>query len=395
MSIAQFTDLANKTGDTIVETEGHMINLVQQRAYTVATLIGGRSGPSVFKGSPTLRDVVYLKKEDRGQRYDPAGLQVDFTNPQIGTPMTSEWSFYYNYMSWSKPEIELNAPSAAGAKYRRTRYKEVLEGKQQNLWQSMVDQMEDEAWAPANFSAMRTTFQAPSSIPYFITEQSNGVPIQADGSAVTDIQGLSPLTAGQENWDNARSTYSSAGGAVAGSTDLLGELIRMGTNLHYHALPMKSEHGERETMSDVSFCSDNGLGYITAALRIGQDRWNAREMAGYGLMLNSVAYVNIPALDSALLYANDPSPTGLVTEGGLDSAGAADASAITGPRFYFVTKDALRTFFFQGQHFQVDEVERLTQAGRPNDYVQGANIWNQNWCADRRKLGIVSPSVDL
>lgn len=384
MSIAQFTDLANKTGDTIVETEGHMINMVQKRAYTVSTLIGGRSGPEVFKGSPTLRDVVYLKKEDRGQRYDPAGLQVDFTNPQIGTPMTSEWSFYYNYMSWSKPEIELNAPSAAGAKYRRTRYKEVLEGKQQNLWQSMVDQMEDEAWAPANYASMRTTFQAPSSIPYFITEETTGIPIQSDGSAVTDIQGLSPSTAGQENWDNARLTYASAGGAVAGATDLVGQLVRMGTNLHYHSLPMKSEHGERETMTNVAFCSDNGLGYVTAALRIGQDQWNAREMAGYGLMINGVAYVNIPALDTATLY--DDGSSGLATESAAD---------ITGPRFYYVTKDALRTFFFQGQHFQVDEVERLTQAGRPNDYVQGANIWNQNWCADRRKLGIVSPSVDL
>ena len=385
MPITDFNDLAIKTGPTIVGPEGKMLNAVQKRAYTQATLIGGRTGPEVFRSSPNLQDIIYLQKEDRGQRYDPAGLQVDFTNVQVGTETSSKWSHYYNYMAWSEIEIEQNAPSATGGSYRRTRYKEILQGKQQNLWQSMIDQMEDECWAAADYDAMRTTYLKPASIPYFITEDDGGLPLDATATQVTDVQGLNPNTAGQENWDNKRGTYSTAGGAVAGGTDILGQLIRMGVDLHYHSLPIKAEHGERETMTNVAFCSDYGLGYITSALRIGQDTWNSREMSQGGLMINGVAYINIPSLDSAALY--DDGSSGLKTEQAGEGSGAK-----VGPRFYFVSPDALKTFFFAGKHFDVDAPVNLTAAGRPNDWIQGANIWNQMFCTDRRRLGIVSPS---
>ena len=384
MPISDFTDLARETGPTIIGSESKMINAVQKRAYTLSTLIGGRTGPEVFRSSPTIQDTIYLSKEDRGQRYDPAGLQVDFTNVQVGTETSSQWSHYYNYMAWSVMEIEKNAPSATGGSYRRLRYKEILKGKQQNLWQSMIDQCEDETWAAADYATMRTSNLAPQSIPYYITEDAGGLPLDSTATAVTDVQGLNPNTAGQENWDNKRLTYATAGGAVAGSTDLVGQLVRMGTTLGYQSLPMKSEFGERATMSNVCFCSDNALGYVTAALRIGQDQWNSREMSEGGLMINGVAYINIPSLDTAALY--DDGSSGLATESAAD---------ITGPRFYFVSPDALRTFFFSGKHFSVDAPVNLTAAGRPNDWVQGANLWNQTVCSDRRRLGIVSPSVDL
>ena len=389
MTIAQFNTLAFASSETVVTDEKHMINLVQNRAYTLTSLIGGRSPEEVFKASSELSGFAYLEKQDRGKRYDPASLQVEFSNPQLGTRMSAEWSFYYNHMGWSKTEIELNPQSMAGGKARRTRYLEVLQTKHQNLWQSVIDQIEDETWTPADFNAMRgvDAVSVPQSIPYFITEESDGLPLQVDESSVTNVQGIDPTAAGKSKWKNKVLNYASAGGPVAAAGDLVGQLIRMGTNLHFHALPMKTEFGERETMSDVAFCSDNGLGYITAALRIGQDTWNSREMAGYGLMLNGVAYTNIPALDDAALYA---------TGGGSLATEATGGSATnTGPRFYFVTRDAIRTFFFKGQHFQMDEVERLTAAGRPNDYIQGVNVWNQNWLEDRRKCGIVAPTGSL
>lgn len=384
MPISDFIDLARETGPTIIGSESKMINAVQKRAYTLSTLIGGRTGPEVFRSSPTMQDTIYLQKQDRGQRYDPAGLQVDFTNVQVGTETSSQWSHYYNYMAWSVMEIEKNAPSATGGSYRRLRYKEILKGKQQNLWQSMIDQCEAETWAAADYAAMRTTNLKPQSIPYYITEDTGGLALDSTATAVTDCQGLNPNTAGQENWDNERGTYSSTGAPVAGGTDLIGALINMGTKLHYTSLPMKSEFGERETMTNVSFCSDYALGYVTAALRIGQDKWNSRELSQGGLSINGVAYINIPSLDTAALY--DSGSSTLATE---------QAADITGPRFYFVSPDALRTFFFSGKHFSVDDPVNLTASGRPNDWVQGANLWNQTVCTDRRRLGIVSPSVNL
>jgi len=388
MSIAQFNDLAIKTGDTIVGSEDHMLNLVQARAHTPAFLIAGKSAEEVFESSPTLRDILYLKKEDRGQRYDIADLDVNFTNPQVGTPATAEWSFYYNYMAWSKPEIELNATSDMGPKFRRTRYKKVLRGKQQNLWQSMIDQMEDECWAAADDVAMRTTYKAPMSIPYFITEETGGVPLDAQTGAPLasgSVMGISPAT--YPTWDNHRLRYTSTGLPVDGGTDFISKCVAMTTKLGYRKIRGLKEHGEGETRSDVAFISDTGLGYLTAALRLGQDQWNSRELANGDLMLSGVAYQNIPSLDTAAVYTDGA--------GGLATEEKGGAASNTGPRVYFCTKDALKPFFFKGQHFSVDDPVNLTAIGKPNNWVQGANIWNQLWCGLRNRLGIVSPTGAL
>lgn len=387
MGIADFTQLADSVSETFVTDESHMINVVQDRCYTAGYLVGGKTPEEVFRATPTLRDTLYLTKKDMGRRYDPADLKMDFSNPQLGTQVSAEWSFYVNHMAWSKMEVELNAPSSAGKKYTKARFKELLNTKRQNLMQSMVDQMESEIWAPAEDTLMGTDYLAPMSIPYFITEESGGVPLDGTtGSALSsgDVMGLD--VASYSNWDNERLTYGDASGNTAGGGDLIGQLVLMGIKLHYKALPKEPQHGERESRPNVVLCSDKGINYILAANREGQDMWTAREYGAGALILNGVVYENIPALNTAALYTDGSS--GMVAE---DSASATNR----GPRYYFISKDALRPFFFKDNYFSADPAANLTAVGRPNDWVKVFHTWNQLWCQDRRKLGIVSPSGTL
>lgn len=390
-----FADTIRETSETALGGKNGYENLVQASKYTTSYLMGGKSPEEVLHTGQVIRDTLYLKSENVGKRFGGSGLRFDWENRQTGTKVTSQMSFYANYLAWDELELDLNADMSMGRDYIRAKFNDILTGKYQNLIQTTADQFEGECWAAPNQATMRTNYTAPMSLPYYITEETGGVPLQSSGAVLDDVLGLSGGASGTYPvWDNQRVTYGAVGGSAGNGDDVIGSLLHAANLATFEPLPIEPEHGVDASAPNVVFCSHLGMRYMTAALRNGQDTWGKREL-GYGMVLGNMYFRNIDELTSALLYADDPTPTGLVTEGGIDSAGSADASAVVGPRYWGVAKKVMRPLFMKDRYMEAGDVTNLTADGKPNEYVQVFKTYNQLFCNDRRKLFIVSPETDL
>ena len=379
-----FVDTIRETSETQLGGDKGYLNLVQLPHYTSVFLMGGRTPEEMFRTSQTIRKTLYLSEENVGQRFGGAGLRMDFQNVQIGTKVTTQMSYYANHIAWDEVEIDLNADSDMGREAIRARFHEIITGKLQNLAQSHATTFENEKWAAADQAAMRTNFTAPMSLPYFITEQDNGLPLQADNTAMTDVLGLAPAT--YPKWDNTRVSYGALGGDDADGGDLIGALIFAAQKTHFEPLPIKPEHGVMESAPNVVFCSNDGLRKVQAAIRAGVDQWGRRELdVAYGLTLGNMVIRNVTTLDSAALY-KPVSGSALATEATAD---------LTGPRFWGVSKKAFMPSFMKDRMMKMEKPVNLTAIGAPNEWVQVCKTYNQLLCWDRSKSFIVSPSTDL
>jgi len=386
-----FADTVRETSETALGGNKGYLNLVQAARYTNNFLIGGKTEEELLHTGQTIRRTLYLSPENVGKRFGGAGLRFNWENRQIGTKVTTQMSFYANYLAWDELELDLNADSTMGKEYIRAKFNDILRGKFQNLAQTTATQFENENWAPGNQAAMRTNFTAPMSIPYYITEQDDFIPLDSTGAALSDVLGLSPVT--YPNFANQRVTYSTVGGDAPDGSDMVGALLHASNLATFEPLPMNPEHGVDATAPNVVFCSDSGLRYLTGSFRQGQDRWGSREL-GYGMVLGNMYFHNISALGSALLY--EPNGGGaLVAETTASTGGVSGATGVTGPRFYGVTKNVMQPLFMRDRYMEPGEVTNLTSAGAPNEYVQVFKTYNQLVCCDRSKLFIVSPSAAL
>lgn len=380
-----FVDMARETSATEIShpNKGYL-NLVQSPHYTSAFLIGGKTEKELFNVGHTLAQTVMFETVDASQRFGSGGVKVDFTNPQIGTKLTANMSYLYNHIGWNESEVEGNLDLEMGMTYIRSQFNDIMEGKHQNLYQVMADVFENESWGAANQQKMRVDGSLPMSIPYYITEETNGLPLQADGSAMTDVLGESPVT--YSNHDNVRATYANLGGKDIAGDDLIGSLLDARTRADFEPLPMNSEYGIESSIPNVVFCSNYGLKVLTAAYRHGQDKWAPNQsLTAHGIPLDGMMIRNITALDSAALFAANGG-------GALVAETAAD---ITGARFWGTSSNSMQVKFQKGKYMNPDAPVNLTIAGVPYEWVQGYKTTNQLWCTSRKKNFIVSPSVAL
>ena len=380
-----FADTIRETSETALGGKNGYRNLVQAAKYTTSYLMGGKTPEEILHTGQVIRDTFYLKSEDTGKRFGGAGLRFDWENRQVGTKVTTQMSFYANYLGWDELELDLNADMSMGQDYVRAKFNDILTGKYQNLTQSCVDQFEGECWAQPNQATMRTDYTAPMSLPYFMTEETDGIPLQADASGLSDVLGLSGGSGGTyTKWDNQRATYAAVGGSAADGNDVIGSLLHASNLSTFEPLPINPEHGVDASAPNVVFCSHLGMRYVVAALRGGQDTWGKREL-GYGMVIGNMYFRNVDELTNAALYVDTPG-TGLETE---------EAADVTGPRYWGVSKKAMRPLFMKNRYMEPGDVTNLTADGKPNEYVQVFKTYNQLTCNDRRKLFIVSPFTDL
>jgi len=387
-----FADTVRETSETALGGKNGYRNLVQQAHYTSNFLVGGKTDEEMLHTGQTIRDTLYLKSENVGKRFGGAGLRFDYDNKQVGTKVTTQMSFYATYLAWDEVELDLNADSSMGKEYIRAKFNDILKGKYQNLTQTQADQFEGEMWAVANQADMRTNFAAPMSIPYYLTEQTTGFPIQGGGAAsMTDVLGLSPTT--YDKWKNQTVTYDAYGGDADDGNDLIGSLIYAAQISHFEPLPFNPEYGVMESVPNVVFCSDTGLRVVTAALRAGQDTWGQRELTHMGVTLDNMVFRNITALNTAALYSANAVTSDAATVAYAESA--ASGIHADGPRYYGVSKKAMNPMFMRDRYMKAGDVTDLTAVGKPNEFVQVFKTYNQLVCTDRSKCFVVSPAAAL
>lgn len=384
--LGEFTTLMASQGPAWASGPEVLINEAVKRRYTHSRIQNGKRMDEMCQGGDEIKDTIFLEEKSTFRRYNP-NVKINVENPQTGITWTVPWAFATAHMSWTKQEIGLNKDTTT-AKFRAQRYKALMYQKHQNLWTDMCNSMEDELWATPNETDMESSTpsdaRVPYSIPCFITENTNGAPLNADNTSWSTVQGISPSA--QAKWRNQQETYT-----YNSSTDTTTIFTRMSKLLHqvkFDRLPKHGEYSDKTTSPHVILCSLAGMTNYEHALRTNQDEFRGiGKTSGQDPDYNNPTFRNVPldyieALDTASLY----------TDG--SATADEDGATLTGPRYYFVNGEYMNFIWHSENYCILEDPVNLTAGGQPFTYVQHVDCWNNLIARSRYRQGILSPSAD-
>lgn len=381
-----FPSMARDTSNThLLQDVGRGYkNIISRGKYTLTHVMP--SMKEAFSLGHTLEETLFTERAQRTIRGGSGAMSFSsYDNLQSGVKISAPISYAATPMAWNENEIAANLDPSMGPNYVRAQFQKTLDAKHQILKDDCVEDLETGLWNAADQAAMEAGDKF-LSIPYYITEDTSGMALQADGS--TNITAINGVTMAQTNgqYDNVRKTYAAAGGDAADATDLLGALVSACRAAHFQGMPIGSEYASPESLPELIMTSDWGCDLVQAAYRNhGGNSWGNMEVTPYGLKIGMMTLVNVSILNDAPLYVN-AAGNALVAE---------TAADIIGPRYYGIRQKELRMLFQKNNFMQPDEPVNLTEVGKPYDWVQIWKSANQLWCSDRRRHFIVSPSVDI
>lgn len=387
--LAEFTTLMASQGPAWASGAEVLINEAVKRRYTHARIQNGKRMDEMVQSGTSITDTIFLEEKSTYKRYNP-NFSTKVENPQTGTTWSVPWAFATAHMSWNKQEIGLNKDTTS-AKYRAQRYKSVMYQKHQNLFTDICNSMEDELWATPNSVEMEsstpTEARIPYSLPCFITENTNGLPLNADGTSWTTVQGISSAT--YPKWANQTGTYTYSSASAVLTTPIFTAMSEIMHKTKFDKLPKHGSYSDKTTSPHVILCSLQGLTNYEYALRVNQDQFRGiGKTSGQDPDYNNPTFRNVPldyieALDTAALYDNGAS--GVAAEGSAD---------LSGPRYYFVNGEYLNFIWHSENYMVLEDPVNMTAGGQPFTWAQHADLWNNLVARSRYRQAILSPSAD-
>lgn len=386
-TLDQFTTFWESTASTYKTGLEDMVNEAAKNTYTFPRLQRAHSMEDMVQGGTNIKDRIFFKATDLTQRINP-DAELSYVNPQSGVDTTAPWSILVTHTSWNKWEKELNEVQHSTGTHKAHVFKNVRRQKFQELYTALHNRLDDEMWATPDQTAMEvTTGNAlkPYSIPVFVTEESDGLPVGWSGN----VQNIDTTAADVDGkWDNQREGYTFDENGT-GTGDYGGHLFvamsKVMQKCRFDQLPKNPEYSDRTTTPHFIGCSLEGLAMYEAALRENQDefRVGAQDPAYPNPMFRGVPLDYISALDTAAVYNNGSNV------GETESA----SGGTHGPRYYFLNGKYLRCVFHSDSYFEMLPV--ITPSKQPFDRVQVVDITNNLFCRSRQRHGIVYPTADV
>jgi hypothetical protein len=376
-----------------------MINEAVKNTYTMPRLARGHSMEDMLQGGSTIKDTIYFKVKSTYKRYHP-NRSFTYENKQTGTTWEIPWRFAEVDVSWTEHEIGLNTGQlSSGAKFHR--FKNLMRQKMQNLWSDACNAIDDEYWAVPDTTTMEsTTGKEPYSIPVYLNEYDDGLPIGDDrpGGAWTTVMGISPTAAEvDDKWTPEQQTYTE--GAVAG-TDMFPAMSRTFHKLRFDRLPKKPEYSDKTTSPHFIGCSLQGLVNYEDALRLNQDQFKGagRQDPDYDRpTFRGVPLDYISALDDAVIYPTGENTGDLTANLGKEAdttnTSTNSNAGNAGPRYYFINGEYMRQVFHNERYFYM--LKPIQPSEQPFNRVQIVDMWNNLVCRSRRRHGILYPAKDI
>lgn len=384
--IAQYLDWVSNTGPQFLSGPEHIVNNVSRRSFMLGKFLRGKPASEILKGSNKIQETLYLEAK-RSFEMIERGQDITWQNPQKDVVMSLDWKFGLDHMAWDEFEYlgQTEGLTAGGLK---TKYKDMAYSKQQRLWESAIDGLEDVIWEPpattstetSTFASMESGGKQSYSIPVFVNEN-EGSTTGSFSDAWTSVEGVSWATY-STNWDNKRETY-----AYADLDDPFDGLFpafdRISLEINYRRPGIKDDYFENETSPGTDLCiaaSKTGTANVMALHRISNDSLIQPQDAAYPYpRWNGAPIVDVQALDDAQLYGNG---TAYVDE--LDAA--VDES---GPRYYFLNTRYLKMVFHRAKYFHMRKAKEPER--KVGVYFMPVEIWFNLVCTSRRHQGLVSP----
>jgi hypothetical protein len=416
-SITQFNDFMGSTGPTYLKSAEAVINEAVKNNYVLSRLLKEKATDTTIQAGTQIRDVIIFDDASTYQKYQPNDT-FSWRNPQVTDTLSAAWRFSMDYMSWTDQEIELNEGDA------KVMYKRLKRIKEQRMWASMLNGMENDLWASpyAAASNMETGGKEPYSLPAFISETVRNTAFgergtYASGWGTTTLLGIDPSI--DERWTNQISFYdrnigqnNSAATRAAG--DYTGHNANASTTRSvfslfgafddmYLKVQFKAPLTQRQYFEETNFqrqmilCSREGINQYKRALRESNDQLVSMQDSSYtsptfsGIPLEYCANLDTAAIfpaatsavnDTARADRNGQTVTGANTETG-------STTIDKGARYWFVNGAYLTPIFHSTRYMKKHDVMR--HPNQPFTWVQPVDCWWNLFCNSRQRHGIVAP----
>lgn len=399
-ALSAFSDFVTTTGSSYLTSADDLVNECVKNTYVLKRFLKGADRSFVIQGGQNIKDVLLLDYTETAQQYQPNDT-FSYSNPQGLTGLQLDWRFTADHMSWTDQEIELQAPMSMTDTALRGLFKKLKYSKEQRLWTSTLNYMENLLWRVPNYAEMETsTGLYPYSIPSLVNEYTNGLYNTTDitglvGGTWDKVHTINPSTYSrwvpqQQIYNDTSVTASMAdtsGTATAGTgINIVQAFDRMFYKVRFEAPPTRQEYFESDKLySQVIMCSRLGLNTYQNILRQSQDRFTG--IASYqDPAYASPAYAGIDlqyvaALDTAGLYTTGAA---LATE---------TAASNQGPRYYWLNTQYICPVFHSSRYFTKHEPMR--PVNQPFTTVVVTDSWWNLCVRSRQRQGIVYPQGTL
>ena len=441
-SIQTFNDFMTATGPSYLTSADAVINEAVKNTYAFSRLLKGKTREQTVQGGTEIRDVIMFDDSRTYGHYQPNDT-FTWRNPQVTDYIRCPWRFHIDHMSWTDAEVELNTGETAAS--TKVAYKRLKRIKEQRMWTSMLNGMEEDLWAVPSIAQMEDeTGKLPYSLPFFLTEiasnfSAGGIghrgtaPFTASSNASTTVMRISPFTENRwtnivelyncrataltpigPNWGDINTTaltsntvYNQAAtGANTTFTPAVSNLFNamdlMFMRLKYEAPSTRQQYFENDQLNrQMILTSRQGVQNYRNALRLSNDTLVSYQDASYSSpMYSGIDVTYCSDLDTAAIYPASSSAVAqtLVGYNGVAIANGAFTNfdtelgvntIVRAPRYYFVNGNYLTPIFHARRYFKQHPV--LNHPNQPFSYVQPVDCWSNLFCNSRQRHGVVAP----
>lgn len=373
-ALATFTDFVDTTGPSFLTSAEDVVNEACKNNYLLRRFLRGQGPSETIQGGSSIKDSILFDEESTFQYYEP-NQTFTWENPQVIENWEIQWRFCVDHMAYTDAEVELNVGTGLARAARHTAYKRLKRIKEQRMWTSILNGMEDALFAiPSNGQMEATTGTRPYSLPAFVNEESNGL-----YSGFTTVQGLNPST--YSKWTPAQKTYGSAN--VDNADNIISKMDELFLDVQFTPPPSHQEYFDDPSLNAMFIaCSKAGQRIYTQLLRSSQDTFvtaSRQDPAYQSPKYAGIDLVHAPKLDEYAGYSGGSNTELTATK--------------QGPRYYFVNGNYMKFVFHTTRYMYQHPAMR--HPNQPFTTIVPVDSWYNFVCRSRQRQGILSPSTTV
>ena len=382
-ALSTFSDFVDTTGPSFLTTATDVVNEACKNNYLLRRFLRGKGPSETVQGGSTIKDTIMFTDSSTFQYYEP-NETFTWSNPQVLTNWEIRWRFAVDHMAYMDQEVELNAGSTMSRDARHQAYKSLKRTKEQRLWTSMLNGMEDGLFTLPSSSDMEDAGGTkPYSLPTFINGDANG----SFGAAFDTVQGIDSTV--QTKWvpqqmqgatssGTVKQGYTSATGNDAGN--IISKMDEMWDDVRFVPPPSHEEYFDNPELNAMFIaCSRAGSRIYTQLLRASQDTFVSSTRQDPAYMRPQFAGIDVEAVAALDDYAGYE---GQYTEG-------ENGSTNRGPRYYFINANYMKFVFHTERYLHMHPTMR--HPNQPFTTIVPVDCWYNFVCRSRQRQGILAP----
>ena len=384
-ALSTFNDFVDTTGPAFLTSAEDVVNEAVKNNYLLRRFLRGKGPDEVVQGGTKIKDTMMFDESNSFQFYQP-NETFTWSNPQVLDNWEIDWRFAVDHMSWTDQEIELNVGGGMGKAARHQAYKRLKRTKEQRLWTSILNGMEDQLFAIPSASEMEgdgAPATKPYSIPMFINECTSSAYHTNTTAEIFTVQGINSST--QAGWQVQQKSYTTSGN----NTGIIAAFDQMYMDVEFTPPPSHQEYFEKPSLNaQFIACSQAGQRIYTTLLRDAQDTFVTASRQDPAYMRPQYAGIDLErvvALDTYAGYGKADGSQAPKTE--------STADAFLGPRYYFINGNYLKPVFHSSRYMYSHPTMR--HPNQPFTTIMPVDSWYNFVCRSRKRQGIVFPGDNV